>query len=55
MDVVNEITNEKFDVTIAAVIHRELDKLDIISVLKFRHVIFDVKVTRERAEIDVRL
>ena len=56
LDVANELpTNEKFDAAIAAVAHREFEKMDITSVLKPKHVIFDVKVTRGREEIDGRL
>ena len=56
LDVLNELpTNEKFDAAIAAVAHREFEKMDITSVLKPKHVIFDVKVTRGREEIDGRL
>lgn len=55
-DVVNELpTNEKFDAAIAAVAHREFEGLDITSVLKPQHIIFDVKATRPRAEVDGRL
>lgn len=56
LTVVNEIpTGEKFDAAIAAVAHREFEDLDITTVLKPNHVIFDVKATRDRAEIDCRL
>jgi len=56
LEVVNELpTAEKFDAAIAAVAHREFADLDITSVLKPLHVIFDVKATRPTAEIDGRL
>ncbi len=56
LTVVNEIpTGEKFDAAIAAVAHREFEELDITTVLKPNHFIFDVKATRDRAEIDCRL
>lgn len=56
LDVVNELpTEEKFDAAIAAVAHREFDSMDITSVLKPKHVIFDVKASRNTAEIDGRL
>lgn len=56
LDVVNELpVDEKFDAVIAAVAHREFDTIDITSVLKPKHVIFDVKATRHPAEIDARL
>lgn len=56
LDIVNKLpTDEKFDAAIAAVAHREFDEIDITSVLKPRHVIFDVKATRNRSEIDGRM
>lgn len=56
IEVVNELPqNKKFDAAIAAVAHREFDDLDLISVLKHNHVIFDVKSTRKVSEIDERL
>lgn len=56
LDVVNELPkDEKFDAAIAAVAHREFEGMDITSVLKPNHVIFDVKATRERTCVDGRL
>lgn len=56
LDVVNKLPeDEKFDAVIAAVAHREFKDLDITSVLKPNHVVFDVKATRNRAEVDARL
>lgn len=56
LDVVNELpTDEKFDAAIAAVAHREFEGMDIATVLKPNHVIFDVKATRPAAEVDARL
>ena len=56
LDVVNELPNDdKFDAAIAAVAHREFEGMDITSVLKPKHVIFDVKATRDRSECDGRL
>lgn len=56
LDVVNKLpADEKFDAVIAAVAHREFEDLDITSVLKPNHVVFDVKATRNRAEVDARL
>ena len=56
LEVVNELpANEKFDAAIAAVAHREFTDLDITTVLKPAHVIFDVKATRPAAEVDARL
>ncbi len=56
LTVVNTLPEgQQFDAAIAAVAHREFDGLDITSVLKPLHVIFDVKSTRPRPEIDGRL
>ena len=56
LEVVNELPhNEKFDAAIAAVAHREFEGLNITSVLKPKHVIFDVKATLPREIIDGRL
>ena len=56
LEVVNELPKyEKFDAAIAAVAHREFNDIDITSVLKPTHVIFDVKSTRKASEIDERL
>lgn len=56
LEVVNELPkDEKFDAAIAAVAHREFDSMDITSVLKPNHVIFDVKATRDRDTCDARL
>lgn len=56
LKVVNELPSDvKFDAAIAAVAHCEFEGLNITSVLKPAHVIFDVKATRPRAEIDGRL
>ena len=56
IELTNELpVNEKFDTVIAAVAHREFEDLDITSLLKSPHVIFDVKATRHRSEVDCRL
>ena len=56
LEVVNNLpTKEKFDAAILAVAHREFTNLDITSVLKPNHVIFDVKATRAAVEVDARL
>lgn len=56
LEVVNKLpSDEKFDAAIAAVAHREFEGIDIASVLKPKHVIFDVKATRPRTECDARL
>jgi len=53
--VINELPSEKFDAAIAAVAHKKFDGLDIPSLLKDNHVIFDVKATLDRNIIDGRL
>lgn len=56
LDVVNKLpTDEKFDAAIVAVAHHEFDSMDITSVLKREHVVFDVKAIRPVEEIDSRL
>jgi len=53
--VVNELPTEKFDAAIAAVAHKKFDGLDVTSLLKKKHVIFDVKCTLDRSIVDGRL
>lgn len=53
--IVNELPAVKFDAAIAAVAHSEFKGLDIVSLLKDRHVIFDVKCSLDRTIIDGRL
>ena len=56
LEVENQLpAGKKFDAAIAAVAHREFEGLDITSVLKPQHIIFDVKATRPRQECDGRL
>lgn len=56
LDVINELPKEeKFDAAIAAVAHREFEEIDMPSVLKSKHVIFDVKATLDRNISDGRL
>jgi UDP-N-acetyl-D-galactosamine dehydrogenase len=55
VEITNELPAEKFDTAIAAVAHREFAGLDITSLLKPAHVIFDVKGTVARDLIDGRL
>ena len=53
--IVNDIPKEKYDAAIAAVAHSLFQSLDICSLLKENHVIFDVKCTLCRSIIDGRL
>ncbi len=56
LEVVNELPEGgKFDAAIAAVAHREFQGLDIASLLRPNHVIFDVKATCDRTAVDGRL
>jgi len=55
IDIVNELPTEKFDAAIAAVAHKEFADLDVPSLLKPQHVIFDVKCTLPRTIVDGRL
>ena len=53
--VVNELPTEKFDAAIAAVAHKKFDGMNVPSLLKEKHVIFDVKCTLDRRSVDGRL
>ena len=55
IEVVNELPQEKFDAVVAAVAHKKFESLDILSLLKPEHVVFDVKGTLERGIVDGRL
>lgn len=55
VEVVNELPTQKFDVAIAAVAHKKFEGMDICTLLKENHVIFDVKCTLDRNIIDARL
>lgn len=53
--VVNDLPTEKFDAAIAAVAHKEFEGLDVLTLLKERHIIFDVKCSLNRSVVDGRL
>lgn len=55
IDVVNELPDTKFDAAIAAVSHKEFVNIDIVSILKPNHVLYDVKGTCDRSIVDGRL
>ena len=55
IEVVNELPKESFDAVIAAVAHKKFEGLDIHSLLKPQHVIFDVKCSLDRNIVDGRL
>ncbi len=56
LEVVNTLpADKKFDAAIAAVAHKAFEGMDIASLLKPNHVIFDVKATLPAGEADGRL
>lgn len=55
IDIVNTLPSKKFDALIAAVAHEQFKGLDILSLLKEKHVIYDVKCTLDRNLVDGRL
>ena len=55
IDIVNEWPEEKFDAVILAVAHQQFDEMDVMSLLKEKHVIFDVKGMLDRDKVDARL
>ena len=55
IDIVNDLPTEKFDAAIAAVAHKKFEDIDVLSLLKDKHVIFDVKCTLDRELVDGRL
>lgn len=55
IDIVNEWPEGKFDAIIAAVAHQRFKKMDVLSLLKEKHVIFDVKCMLDRGMVDARL
>ena len=46
---------QKFDACIAAVAHKKFEGLDVVGLLKEKHVVFDVKCTLDRSIVDGRL
>lgn len=55
VDVINELPTSQFDAIIAAVAHKKFENIDVLTLLKDNHVIFDVKCTLNRNIIDARL
>ena len=55
IEITNEIPTGKYDSAIMAVAHKEFNGLDVISMLKENHVIFDVKGTMKKDDVDGRL
>lgn len=55
ISVVNELPKQTFDACIAAVAHKKFANLDVETLLKPQHVVFDVKCTLDRNIVDGRL
>ena len=55
INVTNIVPSNKFDAVIIAVAHREFNNVNIMELLKEKHVIFDVKCTLDRKIVDGRL
>lgn len=55
INIENELPNEKYDALILAVSHNQFKMLNILSLLKESHVIYDVKGILDKAIIDGRL
>ena len=58
IDIINDLstlTANRYDAAIAAVAHKKFEGLDVPSLLKEKHVIFDVKCTLDRSIVDGRL
>lgn len=55
IQIMNELPLDKFDVAVMAVAHKEFQMLDVASLLKEQHVVFDVKGVMNRDLVDGRL
>ena len=55
IEVTNELPADKFDTAILAVAHKKFETLDVPSLLKDKHVVFDVKAFLLREIVDGRL
>lgn len=55
IEVINELPADKADAAILAVAHNELKALDVISLVKENHIIFDVKGILDKNIVDGRL
>ena len=53
--IINELPTEKVDATILAVAHNVLKTLDVKSLVKENHIIFDVKGVLDKKIVDGRL
>lgn len=55
IDIINTLPSEKYDAAIVAVAHTQFEDLDVLTLLKPHHVIYDVKCTLSRDIVDGRL
>ena len=55
IEVTNLLPTEKADAAILAVAHAKFDNLDVLSLVKQKHVIYDVKAFLDRNIVDGRL
>ncbi len=55
ISVINELPKEKFEAAVLAVAHRKFENLDVLSLLREKHVIFDVKAFFDSNLVDGRL
>jgi len=55
IEVVNELPEGEFNAAIMAVAHNEFDSIDMLSLLKENHVIYDVKGRLDKNLVDSRL
>ncbi|MBR6979976.1 MAG: nucleotide sugar dehydrogenase [Prevotella sp.] len=55
IEVTNQLPTEKADAAILAVAHSKFDNLDVLSLVKQKHVIYDVKAFLDRNIVDGRL
>ena len=55
IDIVNEVPQQQFDSVILAVAHQQFKDMDILSLCREKHVIYDVKGLLDKSIIDGRL
>ncbi|MBR6346199.1 MAG: nucleotide sugar dehydrogenase [Bacteroidales bacterium] len=55
LDIVKQLPQEKFDVIVHAVAHRDFQKMDIRSLLREGGVVYDVKAALPKEVVDARL
>lgn len=55
IDITNKLPQDKYNATILAVAHKKFENFNVQSLLKDKHVIFDVKAFLDRKIVDERL